>query len=299
MYPCCVGHEIVGTVVRVGSQAEGNLRVGDRVGVGAQGESCQSRKGDCEECASGREQYCGNHFAGTYNGTFMNGGTSYGGYALYHRAPSRFVIKIPDELSSSEAAPMLCGGITTYSPLRQNGCGPGKRVGVIGVGGLGHYAIMFAKALGADRVVGISRKSNKKEDALKLGADAYIATDEEAEWATKNSRTLDLIISTVSSSKMPILDYINLLRPSGTFIQLGNPEDGTLDIPVPALIMKGVKLGGSLIGSPSEIREMLQVAADKKVKSWIQEVPMKEANRAILDMDAGKARYRYVLVNDA
>lgn len=180
-----------------------------------------SRKGDCEECASGREQYCSNHFTGTYNGTFINGGTSYGGYALYHRAPSRFVVKIPDELSSAEAAPMLCGGVTTYSPLRQNGCGPGKRVGVIGVGGLGHYAIMFAKALGADRVVCISRKSNKKEDALKLGTDAYIATDEDGKWAAKNTRTLDLIISTVSSTKMPIADYIKLLRPSGTFIQLG------------------------------------------------------------------------------
>ena len=142
------------------------------------------------------------HFAGTYNSKFLNGGSSYGGYALYNRSPSRFVIKIPDGISSAEAAPMLCGGITTYSPLRENGCGPGKRVGVIGVGGLGHYAIMFAKAMGADRVVGISRKSNKKEDALQLGADAYIATDEDENWAAENSRSLDLIISTVSSTKV-------------------------------------------------------------------------------------------------
>ena len=201
-YPCCVGHEIVGTAVRVGSQAEGDIKVGDRVGVGAQSESCQGRKGDCEECSSGREQYCPTHMAGTYNSKFLNGGTSYGGYALYNRSPSRFVIKIPDGISSAEAAPMLCGGITTYSPLRENGCGPGKRVGVIGVGGLGHYAIMFAKAMGADRVVGISRKSNKKEDALQLGADAYIATDEDENWAAENSRSLDLIISTVSSTKV-------------------------------------------------------------------------------------------------
>lgn len=142
------------------------------------------------------------HFAGTYNSKFLNGGSSYGGYALYNRSPSRFVIKIPDGISSAEAAPMLCGGITTYSPLRENGCGPGKRVGVIGVGGLGHYAIMFAKAMGADRVVGISRKSNKKEDALQLGADAYIATDEDENWAAENSRSLDLIICTVSSTKV-------------------------------------------------------------------------------------------------
>lgn len=204
-YPCCVGHEIVGIAVRVGSKAEGGIKVGDRVGVGAQSESCQGRKGDCEECASNNEPYCSVHMAGTYNSTFMNGGRSFGGYALYNRSPSHFVIKIPDAIPSSEAAPMLCGGITTYSPLRHNGCGPGKRVGIIGVGGLGHFGIMFAKALGADRVVAISRKDNKKEDALKLGADAYIATDDDPEWAKHNGRTLDLIVSTVSSSKVCLL----------------------------------------------------------------------------------------------
>lgn len=191
--------------MRVGSKAEGGIQVGDRVGVGAQSESCLGRKGDCEECASGNEPYCGTHMAGTYNGNYMNGGKSYGGYAIYNRAPSHFVIKIPDAISSAEAAPMLCGGITTYSPLRHNGCGPGKKVGVIGVGGLGHFGIMFAKALGADKVVAISRKDNKKEDALKLGADEYIATDDDPEWAAHHARSLDLIVSTVSSSKVCIL----------------------------------------------------------------------------------------------
>ncbi|KAE8418586.1 chaperonin 10-like protein [Aspergillus pseudocaelatus] len=298
MYPCCVGHEILGVAVRVGSQAEGNIKVGDRVGVGAQNDSCQGRKGDCEECASGLEQYCPNLMGGTYNSKHWNGDKSYGGYALYHRSPSRFVIKIPDAIPSAMAAPMLCGGITTYSPLRHNGCGPGKKVGIIGVGGLGHFGIMFAKALGADKVVAISRKANKKEDALKLGADAYIATDEDADWAKNNSRSLDLVISTVSSSKMPIMDYITMLKPSGNFVQLGAPEDGALTIPAFALIVKRIKFGGSLIGSPSEIREMLELAAEKNVRSWVQEVPMKDANKAIVDMDAGKARYRYVLVNE-
>lgn len=297
-YPCCVGHEIAGIAVRVGSQAEGNIKIGDRVGVGAQSDSCLGRKGDCEECASSNEPYCGIHMAGTYNSTFMNGGKSYGGYSLYNRTPSHFVVKIPDAIPSAEAAPMLCGGITTYSPLRYNGCGPGKRVGIIGVGGLGHYGIMFAKALGADRVVAISRKANKKEDALKLGADAYLATDDDAEWANNNARSLDLIICTVSSSKMPLAQYIQLLRPNGSFIQLGAPEDGALTLPAFSLIPKRAKIGGSLIGSPAEIREMLELAAEKKVRSWVQERPMKDANQAVLDMNDGKARYRYVLVNE-
>jgi D-arabinose 1-dehydrogenase-like Zn-dependent alcohol dehydrogenase len=296
-YPCCVGHEVVGVAVRVGSKAEGNIKVGDRVGVGAQSGSCQNFDGNCESCAKGLEQYC-NRMTGTYNGTYANGGKSYGGYSLYNRSPSHFVIKIPDEIPSAEAAPMLCGGITTYSPLRQNGCGPGKKVGIVGVGGLGHFGILFAKALGADRVVAISRKANKKEDALKLGADAYIATDDDADWVQNHGQSLDLIISTVSSSKMPILGYCQLLRPRGTLVQLGAPEDGGLEIPFFALIAKGIKFGGSMIGSPDEIREMLDLVVAKKIKPWVEERPMKEANQAIQDMDAGKARYRLVLVNE-
>jgi D-arabinose 1-dehydrogenase-like Zn-dependent alcohol dehydrogenase len=234
---------------------------------------------------------------GTYNGTYANGGKSYGGYATYNRAPSHFVIKIPDAISSADAAPMLCGGITTYSPLRQNGCGPGKSVGIVGVGGLGHFGILFAKALGADRVVAISRKSDKKEDALKLGADDFIATGEDEDWATRHAQSLDLIISTASSSKMPIAQYCGLLRFRGTFIQLGAPEDGALEIPAFVLIPKGLKIGGSMVGSPAEIREMLQLAAEKGVKPWIQERPMADANQAIVDMNNGDARYRYVLTN--
>ncbi|KAJ5243599.1 hypothetical protein N7489_003695 [Penicillium chrysogenum] len=279
-YPCCVGHEVVGIAVRVGTQVKGDIKVGDRVGVGAQSGSCENKDGDCESCASGLEQHC-SKMVGTYNGTYANGGQV-----------------IPDAISSADAAPMLCGGITTYSPLKRNGCGPGKTVGIVGVGGLGHFAILFAKALGADRVVAISRKSDKKEDALKLGADDFIATGEDEDWATRHASSLDLIISTASSSKMPIVQYCGLLRVHGTFIQLGAPEDGALEIPAFVLIIKGLKLGGSLIGSPDEIREMLELAAAKGVKPWIQERPMKDANQAIVDMDKGDARYRYVLTNE-
>ncbi|KAL4880600.1 chaperonin 10-like protein [Aspergillus karnatakaensis] len=296
-YPCCVGHEIVGTAVRVGSEVK-DIKVGDRVGVGAQSESCLGRKGDCEECASGNEPYCVKHFAGTYAGQYLNGGKSYGGYATYHRAPAHFVIKIPEGLDSASAAPMLCGGVTVYSPLKHYGAGPGKTVGIIGVGGLGHFGVLFAKALGADKVVAISRKKSKAEDALKMGADKYIATAEDENWVAENRRSLDLIVCTVSSSKMPISDYVSLLKVDGILVQVGVPEDGSLTIPAGALVMNRVKLGGSLIGSPSVIREMLALAAEKKVQPWIEEKPMKEANKAIVDMEEGHARYRYVLVNE-
>ncbi|CAG8926947.1 unnamed protein product [Penicillium salamii] len=297
-FPCCVGHEIVGIAVRVGCKAVGDIQVGDRVGVGAQSDACLSRGESCEECNTGQEKYCTKKWTGTYNGVFMNGEKSYGGYALYNRCPSHFVIKIPDGLSSAAAAPMLCAGITTFTPLKKHGCGPGKRVGVIGVGGLGHFALLFAKALDADQVVAISRGSNKKEDAMKMGADLYISTQEEMGWSKSNAATLDLIISTVDSPKMPVADYFTLLKANGVFVQLGVPDGGMLPVPIPALIHRGITLAGSLIGSPYEIRDMLQLAAEKNIQPWIEERPMEDANQVIIDMEEGKARYRYVLVNE-
>jgi alcohol dehydrogenase (NADP+) len=159
---------------------------------------------------------------GTYGSVYPNDeGKSYGGYATHNRTNGRFVFKIPDGLDSADAAPMLCGGITVFSPLKNNGCGPGKTVGIVGVGGLGHFGVLFAKALGADKVVGISRKADKKHDVLKLGADKYIATDADKDWAKHNAQTLDLIVCTVSSNKMPLDGYLTLLKTKGTFIQVG------------------------------------------------------------------------------
>lgn len=294
-YPCCVGHEIVGKAVRVGSKAEKGIKVGDRVGVGAQNASCL--KPDCYECAAGLEQHC-QHMVGTYAAKYPQGGTSYGGYANYHRCHSHFVMKIPDQLASEDAAPMLCGGITVYSPLKNNGCSPGMKVGIVGVGGLGHFGVLFAKALGADKVVGISRKNNKRDDVLKLGADEYIATDDDEDWANKHARSLDLIVCTVSSPKMPLSDYLTLLKVKGTFIQVGAPEDKLPDMYAFAFVLKGIKMGGSLIGPPWQIEEMLKLAAEKKVKPWINTYPMDKANQAIQDFEAGKPRYRITLVNE-
>ena len=254
-------------------------------------------KPDCEECTHGLENHCQVNMVGTYNGKYDDGSKSYGGYADYARVPSHFVIKIPDALASEDAAPMLCGGITVFSPLQQNGAGPGKKVGIVGIGGLGHFGLMFAKALGADKVVAISRSSSKKADALKMGADDFIATGEDKDWATHHAGSLDLIVSTVSSPNMPLQEYLQLLRVKGQFIQVGAPEDSIPAFNAFALIVKGVKIGGSAIGSPEEIRNMLDLAAKKGVHTWVQKRPMKEANQAVVDMADGKARYRYVLVN--
>lgn len=196
-----------------------HVKVGDRVGVGAQARSCL--KPDCDDCSSGLENHCV-HTVNTYGSIYPGDeGKSYGGYADYNRTNGHFVIPIPEGLDSADAAPMLCGGITVFSPLQQYGCGPGKKVGIVGVGGLGHFAVLFAKALGADKVVGISRKADKRDDVLQLGADEYIATDDEKDWYQKHRRSLDLIICTVSSEKMPLENYLMLLKTKGTFIQVG------------------------------------------------------------------------------
>ncbi|KAM0429548.1 hypothetical protein ACHAQK_011035 [Fusarium lateritium] len=296
-YPCCVGHEIVGRVVRVGSNVK-HLQAGDRVGVGAQARSCL--RDNCFHCSAGRPNYCPENI-NTYGGTYPNNiGKSQGGFGDYNRTHSRFVVKIPENLPSEYAAPLMCAGITVYSPLRKNNCGPSKTVGVIGVGGLGHFAILFAKALKAHRVVGISRKNSKRDDVLALGADDYIATDEKDQnWVTTHANSLDLIICTVSSANMPLDNYLKLLRYGGDFVQVGAPDDGDLpNVNAFTLINGGFKLSGSAIGSPQEIEEMLHLAVELDIKPWVELRPLDDANQAILDMEAGKARYRYVLVNE-
>ncbi|KAF3480706.1 NADP-dependent alcohol dehydrogenase 6 [Arthroderma uncinatum] len=235
---------------------------------------------------------------GTYNGKYPDGSKSYGGYADYWRGPAWFVFKIPDGLPSAIAAPLLCGGTTVFSPLRRGGAGPGKSVGIIGIGGLGHMGLLFAKAMKCDKVVAISRTSSKKSDALNgLGADVFIATDEEKNWAKAHSRTLDLIICTVSSGNMPIENYLRLLKRGGEFIQVGAPEDPFPAFRVGVMMGKGLKVGASAIGSTEEIRAMLELANEQRVLPWVQERPMDNVNQALVDMHEGKARYRYVLVN--
>ncbi|RHZ67282.1 hypothetical protein CDV55_105800 [Aspergillus turcosus] len=305
-YPCVVGHEIIGTVVRIGSAVptlsssptSRSIKLGDRVGIGAQSNSCL--RADCAQCADGRENYCP-RITGTYNSRYADKQRSkaYGGFAEFWRGPAHFAFRIPDSLPSAAAAPLLCGGVTVFAPLRKYAAGPGTAVGIVGIGGLGHMGILFAKALGCERVVAISRSSSKRGDAVEgLGADAFIATDEEANWARTHARSLDLIICTVDAPDMPLGTYLRLLKVDGTFVQVGAPEKPLPPLMAWSLIQKGVKVTGSNIGSPDDIREMLRLAAEKRVVPWVQERPMHDINDALADMDANKARYRYVLSNE-
>ncbi|KAK9239887.1 chaperonin 10-like protein [Lipomyces kononenkoae] len=291
-YPVVVGHEIIGIVTRKGKNVN-QFEIGDRVGVGAQCESCL--KDDCYECTHDNEPYCTERVF-TYNSSFANGDVSYGGYALEGRYPASFAFKIPDALPSEIAAPMMCGGITVYSPLKRNGAGPGKTVGIVGIGGLGHFGLLFAKALGSDKVYAISRSKAKEADVLAMGAEGIIATKEPG-WAKNWKRKFDLIVSTANNADMPLGDYLDILKPGGRFVQVGLPEEPIPQLKFGPLVMLNASLLGSLLGSRSEITEMLELSAAKGVKSWVDTYPMEEVNKVLGLMDDGKAKYRFVLSN--
>lgn len=250
----------------------------------------------------------------TYGDTYPDGSRSMGGYGDYVRIHEHFVFKIPETLPSEMAATMFCAGITMYSPLKRNGVGPGKTVGIIGIGGLGlvrapptqirptyslrsHFGLLWAKALGADKVVAISRTLSKSEDAHNLGADAFIATEEDPMWAEKNASSVDLIVCTSYAPNMPISRYLQLIKPHGTYIQVGIPDDEIPAFRIMPMMKKGVMIGGSLIGSPAEISEMLELAASKEVRPWVNLWPMSDVNEALAAFYRGEPRYRIVLVN--
>lgn len=240
------------------------------------------------------------HSTDTYNSNWPDGSKSYGGYADYWRGKYSFVIKIPDAIPSDQAAPMMCGAITAFAPLMHHKVGPKSSVGIIGLGGLGHFGVMgAAQALGAKEVYVISRSSTKKEDAFKMGATEFIATDEDKDWAKKHAGKLDVIVSTVSSPKLPLDNYLQLLRRKGTYVHVGAPEDPMPGFHMFSLIPKHASIEGSQTGSRKEIEEMLDLFAKKGVKTWNVNVPMGDANQCIVNMEAGKARYRYVLCNEA
>jgi len=300
LYPQVVGHEVVGKVVRVGDAVKSGIKVGDIAGCGAQCDSCQ----ECNQCEAHNENYCNNGHVGTYAGIFYRdtpakGQKSYGGYANYWRGPSRFVVSIPDNVDPAEAAPMLCGGATVFTPLKQYGAGKkAKDVGIIGIGGLGHFALLFAKAMGAN-VTAITHSASKDEDAKKMGATTVIHTGDDTAKAIKgHERSLDLIVCSSNDPNMDLNTIVKLLRPHGTFCLVGAPESGDMKIHPFTLLMSNVHLSGSAIGSPDTIREMLKFVGDHDVHPWIKKYPLDKVNEAIVSQHKGEARYRYVLVNE-
>ncbi|XP_015058493.1 8-hydroxygeraniol dehydrogenase-like [Solanum pennellii] len=285
-YPMVPGHEVVGVVTEVGSKVE-KFKVGDKVGVGCMVGSCRK----CENCSVDLENYCP-HQIPTYNGYSLDGTLTFGGYSDMMVSDEHFVVRWPENLSM-DAAPLLCAGITTYSPLKYFGLDkPGMHIGVVGLGGLGHMAVKFAKAFGT-KVTVISTSANKKKEAIeRLGADSFlISRDPEQMKAAMN--TLDGIIDTVSAVH-PILPLLMLMKSHGKLVMVGAPEK-PVELPVFPLLMGRKLVAGSCIGGMKETQEMLDFAAKHNITPDIEVVPMEYVNTALERLLKSDVKYRFVL----
>ena len=285
-YPVVVGHEIAGIVREVGSDVTKHA-VGDRVGVGCMVDSC----GECEYCAAGEEQHCAKGNVGTYNSTGKDGQPTQGGYSQGIVVTEDFVLRIPEGIELDEAAPLLCAGITVYSPLRHWNAGPGTKVAVVGLGGLGHMAVKIAHAMGAEVTV-LSQSLKKMEDGLRLGADHYYATGDPATFEQLAS-SFNLIINTVSAA-IDLDDYLSLLRVGGTMVNVGAPEK-PLSLQVFSLIPFRRSLAGSTIGGIAETQEMLDFCAEHHLGSEIEVISAEQINEAYERVMASDVRYRFVI----
>ena len=284
VYPCVVGHEIVGRVTRVGS-AVSNFKPGDLAAVGCMVDS----EGTCPECKAGLEQFCANPTF-TYNFPDKHlGGVTYGGYSDSIVVDQRFVLRVPSNLDLAGAAPLLCAGITTYSPMRHWGVTKGKKVGVVGLGGLGHMGVKFAHALGAHVVV-FSTSPNKKDDAIRLGADEVVIS-KNADEMQKHAGSFDFILDCVSADH-DINAYIHLLRRDGNITLVGAPEK---PLPVFAfgLIMGRRSLSGSPIGGIAETQEMLDFCGAHKITADVEVIPMQKVNEAYERLLKADVKYRF------
>ncbi|WP_380161156.1 NAD(P)-dependent alcohol dehydrogenase [Kineococcus sp. R86509] len=285
-YPVVVGHEIAGIVAEVGSEVTKHS-VGDRVGVGCMVDSC----GECEYCTGGEEQFCVKGNVGTYAGIGKDGEPTQGGYAQAIVVTEDFVLRIPEGIELDEAAPLLCAGITTYSPLRHWNAGPGKKVAVVGLGGLGHMAVKIAAAMGAEVTV-LSQSLKKQEDGLRLGATHYHATSEQSTFQDLAS-SFDLIVNTVSAV-VDLDAYLSLLRVGGTMVNVGAPEK-PLSLAVFSLIMARRSLAGSPIGGIRETQEMLDFCAEHHLGAEIEVIGAEQVNEAYERVLASDVRYRFVI----
>jgi uncharacterized zinc-type alcohol dehydrogenase-like protein len=288
VYPVVPGHEIIGRVTQVGAQVS-RFKPGDMVGVGCMVDSCQH----CDACAEGLEQYCENGFVGTYNGEEMHtGGMTYGGYASNIVVKENFVLRVPDALDAAAAAPLLCAGITTYSPLRHWQAGPGKKVGIVGLGGLGHMGVKLAHAMGAHTVL-FTTSPNKREDGLRLGADEVVVS-RNAEEMARHENSFDFILNTVAAPH-DLDAFLVLLKREGTMTLVGAPATPHPSPQVFNLIMKRRHLAGSLIGGIRETQEMLDFCAEHGIVSDIEMIPIQGINEAYERMLKSDVKYRFVI----
>jgi alcohol dehydrogenase (NADP+) len=285
-FPVVPGHEIVGTVVEIGGQVVKH-KAGDRVGVGCMVNSC----GECTNCRNGDEQYCLNGMVPTYAGTDRDGSTTQGGYSTHVVVDADYVLSVPDSLEPASAAPLLCAGITTYAPLRRWGAGPGRKVAVVGLGGLGHMAVKIAHALGAEVTV-LSQTLKKQEDGLRLGADHYYATSDPDTFEQLAGR-FDLIVNTVSAS-IDVDAYLSLLAVDGTLVNVGAPAD-PLSLNVFSLIGARRSFAGSMIGGIALTQEMLDFCAKHNIGADIEVISADQINEAYERVLASDVRYRFVI----
>jgi uncharacterized zinc-type alcohol dehydrogenase-like protein len=286
-YPLVVGHEIVGRVTEVGSDVTKHA-VGDLVGVGCMVNSCK----ECAQCEAGQEQYCLKGNTGTYGSVDRADGTiTQGGYSEAVVVDEDFVLSVPESLDIEKVAPLLCAGITTYSPLRHWNAGPGTRVAVVGMGGLGHMAVKIAHAMGAEVTV-LSQTLSKKEDGLRLGADRYFATSDDSTF-TELASSFDLIINTVSA-KLDMSKYIGLLAIDGTLVNVGAPSE-PLEIPAFALIPARRSWAGSAIGGIAETQEMLDFCAEHGILPETELITADQINEAYERVLKSDVRYRFVI----
>ncbi len=290
-YPCVPGHEIVGQVTAVGS-AVTKFKVGDTVGVGCMVDSCRH----CEPCDDGLEQYCTHGFTGTYNGkTADEPGHTLGGYAQTIVVRDRFVLNITHPREQLAAvAPLLCAGITTYSPLRHWKAGPGKKVGIVGIGGLGHMGVKLSHAMGA-HTVAFTTSENKRQAALDLGADEVVVSKNADELA-KHAGSFDFILNTVAASHN--LDaFTQLLKRDGTMCLVGVPEHPHPSPSIGVLIFGRRSIAGSLIGGIAETQEMLDFCAEHGIVSDIEMIPIQKIDEAYDRMQKNDVKYRFVIDN--
>ncbi|QNQ54006.1 NAD(P)-dependent alcohol dehydrogenase [Serratia liquefaciens] len=292
LFPVVPGHEIVGRVSAVGNHVS-RYQVGDLVGVGCMVDSCRS----CPSCDEGLEQYCENGFTGTYNGEDrQTGATTYGGYSTDMVVDQDFVLRVPENLDPAGVAPLLCAGITTYSPLRQWGAGPGKKVGIVGLGGLGHMGVKLARAMGA-HVVLFTTSASKVEDAKRLGAHEVVISRNSEEMA-QHTNSFDFILNTVAAQH-DLNPFLNLLRRDGTLTLVGAPEHDHPSPQVFNLIMKRRRIAGSLIGGIAETQEMLDFCGQHGITSDIELIPMQQINEAFERMLKSDVKYRFVVDIDS